>query len=165
MEDVKSGGGRNPFEGCCALIIDEAHERNLSTDLLLGMIKAHLALWPMLKVIVTSATLDTKLFSSILSFILCLHCRMAVDSQLIDYFDKCPVIEIPGRTFPVEVIMSNSSFLTFRSHSFQVVYKPTKSDDALSAVLEAVQDILKTTKQTDGDLLCFLTGQDEVFFS
>lgn len=64
------------------LIIDEAHERSLNIDLLLGLIKKLLQKRKDLKLIVTSATIDTKKFSA--------------------YFDKAPVIEVSGRLFPVE---------------------------------------------------------------
>lgn len=65
------------------IIIDEAHERSLFTDLLIAMIKQLLPRRPDLRVIVTSATLNTDLFKV--------------------YFNDCPVIKVPGRMFPVDV--------------------------------------------------------------
>lgn len=65
------------------LIIDEAHERSLNIDFILGILKTLLAARPGLKVIITSATLDIQKFS--------------------DAFDKAPVIEVSGRMYPVEV--------------------------------------------------------------
>ena len=64
------------------LIIDEAHERNLNIDFLIGFIKQLLPKRPDLKIIITSATIDVDKFSK--------------------HFDNAPTLEISGRTFPVE---------------------------------------------------------------
>lgn len=69
-----------------AIMLDEAHERTISTDVLFALLKKALKRRPDLKVIVTSATLDADKFSS--------------------YFNECPIFTIPGRTFPVEVLYS-----------------------------------------------------------
>ncbi|WP_292363812.1 DEAD/DEAH box helicase, partial [Methylophaga sp. UBA1464] len=65
------------------LIIDEAHERSLNIDFLLGYLKQLLPKRPDLKLIITSATIDTKRFS--------------------EHFNNAPVIEVSGRTYPVEI--------------------------------------------------------------
>lgn len=65
------------------IIIDEAHERTLSTDVLLGLLKEVLAARKTLKVIVMSATLDAVKFQ--------------------EYFEGAPLLKVPGRTFPVEI--------------------------------------------------------------
>src|ERR1700756_5100804 len=67
-----------------ALIIDEAHERSLNIDFLLGYLKGLLAKRPELKLIVTSATIDTEAFSRA--------------------FNHAPIIEVSGRVYPVEVV-------------------------------------------------------------
>ena len=66
------------------IIIDEAHERSLYSDLLLGMIKKTLAQRPELRVVITSATIDPALF--------------------VAYFNQCPDLRVSGRMFPVDLI-------------------------------------------------------------
>jgi ATP-dependent helicase HrpA len=112
------------------LIIDEAHERSLNIDFLLGYLKQLLPKRPDLKVIVTSATLDAERFSR--------------------HFDGAPVIEVSGRTYPVEVR-----------------YRPLNAHDAddaelemEDAVAEAVQDLWR--QDGAGDVLVFLPGEREI---
>ncbi|KAL6041142.1 RNA helicase [Balamuthia mandrillaris] len=63
------------------------------------------------------------------------------------YFNDCPLIEIPGRLFPVDI-----------------VYKPALDQDrsTIDHVLQCAVEITRSTRPSDGDILCFLTGQDEV---
>ena len=65
------------------IIVDEAHERSLNIDFLLGILRMLIKKRPDLKIIITSATIDTKKFS--------------------EAFDNAPIIEVSGRTYPVEV--------------------------------------------------------------
>ena len=106
------------------LIIDEAHERSLTIDFLLGWIKRLLPQRPDLKVIVSSATLETDRFSS--------------------FYDGAPVIQVEGRTFPVEVL-----------------YEPPDEDsDLAEAVANAVANV--TSLDPRGDVLVFLPGEREI---
>jgi HrpA-like RNA helicase len=83
------------------MIIDEAHERGVNTDVLLALIKAACKNRPDLKFIVTSATLDSQKFSR--------------------YFNNCPVFSIPGRTFPVEMKYSRDQADDYFESALQTV--------------------------------------------
>ena len=70
------------------IIIDEAHERSLHTDILLTLVKDLSIVRPELKIIISSATLEAEKFSS--------------------YFNKAPIIKIPGRRFPVDIFYTSN---------------------------------------------------------
>ncbi|HMA96321.1 MAG TPA: ATP-dependent RNA helicase HrpA, partial [Polyangiaceae bacterium] len=106
------------------LIIDEAHERSLNIDFLLGWLKLILPKRRDLKVIVSSATIATEHFS--------------------EFFDNAPVVQVEGRTYPVEVL-----------------YEPPALELELSdAVADAVANI--TSLDPHGDVLVFLPGEREI---
>jgi len=118
------------------LIIDEAHERSLNIDFLLGYIKQILPRRPDLKVIITSATIDLEKFSN--------------------HFNKAPVIQVSGRTYPVEVL-----------------YRPLTGDEDGEKDLDQQQGILAALDEIDqleragqqprnGDVLVFLAGERDI---
>jgi ATP-dependent helicase HrpA len=105
------------------LIIDEAHERSLNIDFILGYLKQLLPRRPDLKVVVTSATIDTERFAA--------------------HFEGAPVVEVSGRTYPVEVR-----------------YRPPAEDtDQAEAICEAVAEL---SREGPGDILVFLSGEREI---
>ena len=106
------------------LIIDEAHERSLNNDFILGYLKQLLPRRPDLKVIITSATIDVERFSK--------------------HFNNAPIIEVSGRTYPVEVR-----------------YRPVveEDQDQLQGILNAVDEL---QAEGHGDILIFMNGEREI---
>lgn len=111
------------------IIIDEAHERSLNIDFLLGFLKQILPKRPDLKVIITSATIDAERFSQ--------------------HFNHAPVIEVSGRTFPVEIL-----------------YRPINQPDEDEAEIEIADAIVdaadELARHGEGDILVFLAGEREI---
>ena len=116
------------------LIIDEAHERSLNIDFILGYLKQLLPRRPDLKVIITSATIDPDRFSS----------------QFAGHGNGAPVIEVSGRTYPVEV-------------RYRPVADPDRPDaeprDQVQAISDAVDEL---RAEGPGDILVFLSGEREI---
>ena len=110
------------------IIIDEAHERSLNIDFILGILKQLLPKRPDLKLIITSATIDPERFSN--------------------HFDKAPIIQVSGRTFPVEMR-----------------YRPLVDDegendrDQTQAIIDAVNEL---GNHSQGDILVFLSGERDI---
>lgn len=111
------------------IIIDEAHERSLNIDFILGYLAQLLPRRPDLKVVITSATIDPERFSR--------------------HFGEAPIIEVSGRTYPVEVR-----------------YRPLLEEDSedsdrdqITAICDAVDEL---QREGDGDILVFLSGEREI---
>jgi ATP-dependent RNA helicase HrpA len=103
------------------IILDEAHERSLNIDFLLGYLKQLLPRRPDLKLVITSATIDPQRFA--------------------EHFDDAPVIEVSGRTYPVEVR-----------------YRELE-DDQTTGIVDAVSELCG---EGPGDILVFLSGEREI---
>ena len=112
------------------IIIDEAHERSLNIDFLLGLLRGLLPRRPELKLIITSATIETQRFAT--------------------HFGGAPVLEISGRTYPVEV----------RHQPPQDLDDPESDDLALEDAIVRAADEL--AREGPGDMLVFLAGEREI---
>ena len=112
------------------IIIDEAHERSLNIDFILGYLKQLLPKRPDLKVIITSATIDVERFSN--------------------HFNHAPIIEVSGRTYPVEV--------RYRPVIFSEDSESDKNND-FQPIINAIDEL---SLESTGDILIFLTGEREI---
>nr|MDT0252908.1 ATP-dependent RNA helicase HrpA [Endozoicomonas sp.] len=120
------------------LIIDEAHERSLNIDFLMGYIKLILPKRPDLKVIITSATIDVERFSK--------------------HFDNAPVIEVSGRAYPVETLYRPLEDLELEGRDAD-----QRLQQGVLAALEEIDAIERTGKgKRLGDVLVFLSGEREI---
>lgn len=111
------------------IIIDEAHERSLNIDFLLGYLAQLLPKRPDLKVVITSATIDPERFSR--------------------HFGDAPIIEVSGRTYPVEV----------RYRPLLEEEGDDSDRDQITAICDAVEELQGEGK---GDILVFLSGEREI---
>ncbi|WP_438320107.1 ATP-dependent RNA helicase HrpA [Edwardsiella tarda] len=108
------------------LIIDEAHERSLNIDFILGYLRQLLPKRPDLKVIITSATIDPQRFSR--------------------HFNQAPIIEVSGRTYPVEV-------------RYRPIADGDGERDQTQAIIDAVDEL---GHEAPGDILIFMSGEREI---
>ncbi|KAK7187475.1 hypothetical protein DPSP01_002591 [Paraphaeosphaeria sporulosa] len=105
------------------IILDEAHERTLATDILLGLLVDVLRFRKDLRLIISSATLDAQKFSN--------------------FLQSCPILYVPGRTYPVTIYNTSQPEANYLQASITTVFQIHASAG-------------------DGDILVFLTGQDEI---
>ena len=146
------------------LIIDEAHERSLNIDFILGYLKRILPQRPDLKVIITSATIDPERFArhfspsyvpgrGIIDESLSDEEREIAEAILPD--DAPPIIEVSGRTYPVEI--------RYRPLEGDELYlddeEVAEDRDPTDAILDAVKEL---SKEAPGDILIFFSGEREI---
>ena len=109
--------------GYSALMIDEAHERTVHSDILLALVKDLARERPDLKLLISSATMNAQKFA--------------------EYFDDAPIYNIPGRRYPVDIFYASQPEANYLTAAITTVFQ------------------IHTTQET-GDILVFLTGQDEI---
>lgn len=146
------------------LIIDEAHERSLNIDFILGYLKRILPQRPDLKVIITSATIDPERFArhfspsyvpgqGIVDESLSDEEREIAEAILPD--DAPPIIEVSGRTYPVEI--------RYRPLDGDELYlddeEVAEDRDPTDAILDAIKEL---SKEAPGDILIFFSGEREI---
>ena len=133
LAEIQADKYLNKYE---VLIIDEAHERSLNIDFLLGYLKQLLQKRRNLKLIVTSATIDVEKFSK--------------------HFGNAPIVAVSGRTYPVE-----TRYAPLAETSTELV----DDDLQIDGIIKAVEDITKNDKQkgtSSGDILVFLSSEREI---
>ena len=135
------------------IIIDEAHERSLNIDFILGYLREILVKRPDLKVIVTSATIDPLRFAN----------------HFADQNGKpAPVIEVSGRTYPVEMryrpLNDNAANSSDQDDNVNQGVSEDVSDgnDIISGILNAVDELSTLSTDSQGDILIFLNGEREI---
>lgn len=126
LADIQQDRWLNQYD---TLIIDEAHERSLNIDFLMGYLKTLLRKRRDLKLIITSATIDAQ--------------------RIADHFDKAPIIEVSGRTFPVDIL-------------YRPLLNPDSEADDLDLNQAIDASIDEQLSMGRGDILVFLPGEREI---
>jgi hypothetical protein len=123
--------GEPDLAGYSVMMIDEAHERTLHTDVLFGLVKDIARFRPDLKLLISSATLDAEKFS--------------------DYFDAAPIFKIPGRRYPVDIFYSKAPEADYVDAAVSTVLKVHVTEPAGDVLvfltgqeeIEAAEELLK----------------------
>ncbi len=131
LSEIKRDPYLNNYD---CIIVDEAHERSLNIDFLLGYLKQLLPKRPELKLVITSATIDVERFS--------------------EHFGKAPVVQVEGRSYPVDVI--------YRPPIEQGEDAQAGLPEQIAQTLEEIVDEEKSRGWGMGDVLVFLPGEREI---
>ncbi|MCW4458468.1 ATP-dependent RNA helicase HrpA [Microbacterium sp. MPKO10] len=132
------------LRGYDTIIIDEAHERSLNIDFLLGYLKRLLPKRPDLKLIITSATIDPESFSR--------------------HFDDAPIIEVSGRTYPVEIryrplVADGDGEDEAEDEDDDDAHSSTDERTVVDGITDALDEL---SRESNGDVLVFLSGEAEI---
>lgn len=122
---------------CSHIILDEAHERDVNTDLLMNLVRHALNVNPNLKLLVMSATLEAKLFQN--------------------YFNDAPILNIPGFTYPVKEHFLTESKNLPKTYEMCAGKVPTVIPEEVVQIIEHIHK-----RRPEGAILCFLPGWDEI---
>lgn len=137
LAEIQQDRFLNKYE---VIIIDEAHERSLNIDFLLGYLKQLLRKRKDLKLIITSATIDVEKFSQ--------------------YFDSAPIVSVAGRTFPVDIL-----YRPLENEEEDSDLSKPQGDPLTTGILSALTEIEaleREQKKGPGDVLIFLSGERDI---
>ena len=141
------------------IIVDEAHERSLNIDFILGYLRRLLPSRPDLKVIITSATIDSDRFAE--------HFAQTPAGQVVphlgDVGSPAPIIEVTGRTYPVEIryrpLSPDANTFADEDDEFGEAPPPQEDLDQPTAICQAVDELALLGS---GDILVFCSGEREI---
>jgi len=135
LAEIQQDRFLNKYE---VLIIDEAHERSLNIDFLLGYLKQLSSRRPELKIIVTSATIDVEKFSA--------------------HFNNAPIISVSGRSFPVEIVYEPPQ----QDDSDDNAGSDDPLNTSVISAIHNIEDRERRQRKAAGDILVFLSGEREI---
>jgi ATP-dependent helicase HrpA len=130
-----------------ALIIDEAHERSLNIDFLLGIVRRLLDRRPDFRLVITSATIDTARFATHFA-----------QKNAAGEWENAPIITVAGRSFPVEV-----RYRPLDARCAEALDEEAQEQDLAAAIVAAVDELqMEAQTASGGDILVFLPGEREI---